>query len=537
MKQYRGKVAFNGIAIGKAIELKKLDKKVVRKIIDDIETEKERFYTAQKIALSQLNVLYAKTLASVGKSSAFIFDFHQMMLKDKDYISSVINLIETQHINAEYAVSLTSDNFYDIFASMEDAYMRERGIDIKDVSERVINVLLDRETGAIYLDEDCIIVADDLSPSDTVQIDKNKVMAFVTRKGSINSHTSILSRTLGIPTIVSCKIPYDIDGKQAIVNAFQGIIIVEPETDEVKKAYAMKKEDEKRKKLLDKYKNIEPITKSGKTIKLAANIGSVSDIATVLENNISSIGLFRSEFLYLENSVFPNENTQFEAYSQVVQMMSGRSVIIRTLDVGADKRLSYLNMQKEENPALGYRAIRVSLVEKEIFKTQLRAILRASVFGRISIMIPMINSIWEVKKCKELIKEARDELVGAGLNIGDVPFGIMIETPAAVMIADELAKEVDFFSIGTNDLTQYTLAVDRQNSNLEQFYDPHHKAILRMIKMVVDAAHDNEIWVGICGELASDSELTATFIEYGIDELSMIPAMILPIKKVVCELD
>lgn len=536
MEKYIGKSAFQGVAIGKIYELVKDKERVRRLHIENVEAEKERFEKAKEIAALQLKELYDKAVIEVGETNAAIFEVHQMMMDDQDYLDSIMNIIETNSLNAEYAVAATGDNFSQMFANMDDAYMRERAADVRDVSNRLVEVLSGNHKEGSLLDEPVVIVADDLSPSETVQLDKEKVLAFVTRKGSANSHTAILARTMNIPAIVSVPIPENIAGKEIVVNGFSGEVFVEPETsilEEHKKIMA--KEAEKRKLLLE-YKGKPAITKNGKVIELYANIGGLSDMGSVLQNDATGIGLFRSEFLYLQEADYPSEETQFRVYKQVAELMAGKKVIIRTLDIGADKQIEYFHLDKEDNPALGYRAIRICLTHEDIFKTQLRALLRASAYGNISVMIPMIVSLWEVKRVKQILNDVKKDLSNAEIPYRDVEFGIMIETPAAVMIADELASEVDFFSVGTNDLTQYTLAIDRQNPKLDLFYDSHHPAVLKMIQMVIDAAHNNGIWVGICGELGADIELTMRFVEMGIDELSMSPGMILRVKKEICRL-
>ncbi|MDR1017426.1 MAG: phosphoenolpyruvate--protein phosphotransferase [Lachnospiraceae bacterium] len=531
MEKYVGKAASSGVAIGKIIEIKKDDHQVRRIHIGDIDKEKSRFANALEIATKELEDLYEKAITKVGEANAAIFEVHKMMLEDMDYIDSINNIIETSEVNAEYAIATTSDNFSSIFANMDDDYMKERAADIKDISNRLISILGGNSDKKDLFTEPGIIVADDLAPSETVTLDKEKVLGFVTRKGSTNSHTAILSRTMNIPAVVSVDIPYDIDGKTMIVNGVSGEIFLEP-TDEIidEQKKLIEKEEENRK-LLEEYKGKKAVTKDGKEIMVFANIGGLSDIGAVLQNDGNGIGLFRSEFLYLQEEDFPTEEAQFLIYKQVAEIMGSKKVIIRTLDIGADKQIGYFNLDKEENPAMGLRAIRICLTREEIFRTQLRALLRASVFGNISIMIPMITSVWEVKKVKEILEEVKVELSKEEIAYKDVEFGIMIETPAAVMVADELANEVDFFSIGSNDLTQYTLAIDRQNPKLDMFYDTHHPAILKMIKMVVDAAHSHDIWAGICGELGADLELTKEFIEMGVDELSVVPNMILKVKR------
>lgn len=487
--------------------------------------------------MKQLDNLYNKAVREVGEANAAIFEVHQMMLEDNDYVDSIFNIIRTQAVNAEYAAATTGDNFAGMFAAMEDEYMKERAADVKDVSERLIRVLKNVDDNSTVLADCSIIVADDLAPSETVQLDKDKVLAFVTRQGSTNSHTAILARTMNIPALVGVPVPADVDGKMAVVNGFTGTIFIDPDQETLNKAEELKKEEIEKKRLLQEYKGRPTVTKSGKEIELYANIGGVSDIGAVLANDAGGIGLFRSEFLYLQESDYPSEEVQFQAYRKVAEMMAGKKVIIRTLDIGADKQIDYFNLDKEENPALGYRAVRICLTREDIFKTQLRALYRASAYGNIAIMVPMIISLWEVKKVKEIMAAVTDEMKKEGIPFKDVEFGIMIETPAAVMMAEELAKEVDYFSIGTNDLTQYTLALDRQNPKLDMFYDAHHPAVLKMIQLTVESAHKAGIWAGICGELGADIQLTEKFIEMGVDEFSVSPAMVLPIRKCICEMN
>ena len=537
MKEYYGKKIFGGIAIGKISFYSKNQNVVVRKKTDDSEGEIARYEAAREKAIEQLHGLYEKALKEVGEMNAEIFEVHAMMLEDDDYNDSVKNIITSQKINAEYAVGVTGDNFSEMFANMEDDYFKARSADVKDISERVISVLCGKTSDSDIGDEPVIVVADDLAPSETVQMDKTKLLAFVTRYGSSNSHTAILARTMGIPALIGVEIDEQWNGKKGIIDGFEGKIIVEPD-EETLNEYLKKQEAAKeQKKLLQSLKGKDTVTKSGKQIKLYANIGNPSDLAAVVQNDAAGIGLFRSEFLYLEASDYPTEDEQLKAYKQVAETMAGKKVIIRTLDIGADKQADYFNLEKEENPAMGYRAIRICLTREEVFKTQLRALYRASAYGNIAIMYPMITSVDEVRRIKEISKQVRDELIAAGVGIGEVEEGIMIETPAAAIISDLLAKEVDFFSIGTNDLTQYTLAIDRQNSKLDEFYNPHHEAILRMIQVVIDNAHKEGIWAGICGELGADTELTERFVKMGIDELSVSPACVLPIRKIVRDME
>ena len=532
MEVIQGKTIFGGIAIGPVSFYAKDQMQVKRQKIEDAQAEIERYEAAKAAAIGQLGELYKKAVKDVGESGAQIFEVHQMMLEDDDYNDSVHNIITTQVVNAEYAVATTGDNFATMFASMDDEYFQARAADMKDISERVINVLAGGGQAKIS-DEPSIIVADDLAPSETVQLDKSKLLGFVTRLGSSNSHTAILARTMNIPALIQVDIQEEWNGKPAIIDGFTGTFYVDPEPEVLKKYQAKRTELEEKKKLLATQKGKPTVTKSGKAIKLFANIGSVSDLPSALENDAGGIGLFRSEFLYLESDTYPTEEEQFKAYRMVAETMGGKKVIIRTLDIGADKQVDYFDMEKEENPAMGLRAIRICLTRPEIFKTQLRALLRASAYGNIAIMYPMIISVEEVRKIKAIMESVKAELDEAGIPYGDVEQGIMIETPAAVMISDLLAEEVDFFSIGTNDLTQYTLAIDRQNAKLDAFYNPHHEAVLRMIEMVVANAHKAGIWVGICGELGADTELIEQFLEMGVDELSVSPAFVLPIRQMI----
>lgn len=532
-----GKSVYGGIAIGRISVFDKGDSQVKRRKIEDVDAELRRFEDAKEKAKEQLEELRQKALEEVGAASAMIFEVHQMMLDDLDYIESVTNMIQTQKINAEYAVATTGDNMAQIFSSMDDAYMKERAADLKDISNRVILVLQGKETGTINSDEPVILLADDLAPSETVQLDKSKVLSFVTRHGSTNSHTAILARTMNIPALIGVDYPEDVDGHPAIVDGVTGKIFIDPEPDVICEYEKKREEQEHRQKLLMELRGKETVTKDGRKINLYANIGGVSDVAGVLANDAGGIGLFRSEFLYLETEDYPTEEEQFNAYKTVVETMAGKKVIIRTLDIGADKQVDYFNLDKEDNPAMGYRAIRICLDRPEIFKTQLRAIYRASYYGTVSIMFPMIISVDEVKQIKDIVAEVKAELDEHGIPYGEVELGIMIETPAAVMISDELAKEVDFFSIGTNDLTQYTLAIDRQNPKLDNIYDSHHKAVLRMIQMVVDNGHKEGCWVGICGELGADTTLTETFLRMGIDELSVSPSRVFPVREVIRNTD
>lgn len=530
--ELKGKSVFGGIAIGKLAVYKKKDTQVKRVKITDTEAELSRFASAKETAKEQLAGLYEKALKEVGEVNAMIFEVHQMMLDDLDYVEAISNMIQTQEVNAEFAVAAAGDNFSKMFAAMEDEYMRERAADVKDISNRVIHILQGAASGSITGDEPVILLADDLAPSETVQLDKSKVLSFVTEHGSTNSHTAILARTMNIPALigVSMEKAEEMDGKLGIVDGFRGMLYVEPDEETLSGYKKLKEDEEQKKRLLQELKGKENITLDGTKINLYANIGGVADAANALANDAGGIGLFRSEFLYLESEDYPTEEAQFTAYKTVAENMAGKKVIIRTLDIGADKQVAYFGMEKEENPAMGYRAIRICLDRKEIFKTQLRAIYRASYYGTISIMFPMIISVQEVKQIKEILAEVKAELDKEGIPYKDVEIGIMIETPAAVMISDLLAKEVDFFSIGTNDLTQYTLAIDRQNPKLDNFYDSHHEAVLRMLKMVVENGHKEGCWVGICGELGADITLTETFLSMGFDELSVSPSMILKVR-------
>lgn len=539
MEVYQGKSVFGGIAIGRISVHKKDEQQVKRVRIEDSEQEILRYRQAKQTAMEQLQGLYRKALKEVGEANAAIFEIHQMMLEDDDYNESVENIIRMQQVNAEYAVASTGDNFAQMFSAMDDDYMRAKSADVKDISERMLSVLGGRATGIAASGEPVIIVADDLAPSETVQLNKDLVLSFVTVHGSVNSHTAILARTMSIPALIGTAIPLtdDIDGKVGIVDGKNGCIYVDPDEDTLGRMQQLKLEEQEKKELLQTLKGRENITIDGKKIMLYANIGNSKDLAAVLQNDAGGIGLFRSEFIYLERDTFPTEEEQFQIYRTVAETMAGKPVIIRTLDIGADKKCDYFEMEPEENPAMGCRAIRICLTRPEIFKTQLRALFRASAFGNISIMYPMIISVDEVRKIKTIVAEIRQELTEQGVTFGEPKQGIMIETPAAVMMSEELAKEVDFFSIGTNDLTQYTLAIDRQNPKLDAFYDPHHPAVLRMIQMVVGNAHKAGIWAGICGELGADTTLTRRFLAMGVDELSMSPGSILPVRKIILETD
>lgn len=539
MLKFSGSSVFGGVAIGKLFIFQKNENKVERRHIEDVEKETERFEKAKEKALEQLQGLYEKALKDVGEANAMIFEVHQMMLEDLDYQDSIHYMIKEQQINAEFAVAQTSDNFAEMFAAMDDAYMQGRAADVRDISERLISILTDSQSSLDVFQEPVVIVAEDLAPSETVQFEKDKLLAIVTQQGSANSHTAILARTMDIPAVIQADIGLDpeYNGKTVIVDGFTGDIYVDPDEETSKVMEAKLAECLAEKELLQQLKGKEDVTLDGKQLKLYANIGNPGDVANVLRNDAKGIGLFRSEFLYLESEDFPTEEEQFKAYKAVAENMAGKKVIIRTLDIGADKTVDYFNLDKEENPAMGYRAIRICLKQPEIFKTQLRALYRASNYGEIAIMFPMIISVEEVRKIKKIVEEVKAELTELAVPFKDVELGVMIETPAAVMVSDELAKEVDFFSIGTNDLTQYTLAIDRQNAKLGDFYNAHHPAILKMIETVVKNAHAAGIWAGICGELGADLSLTETFLKMGVDELSVSPAMVLRVRKIIRETD
>lgn len=539
MKVYCGKSVFSGIAIGKIRVYKKDEHQVKRVKVSDVDGEMARYDEAKEKAIQELQGLYDKALKEVGEANAAIFEVHQMMLEDDDYNDSVKNIVCSQEVNVEYAVAATGDNFSQMFASMDDDYMRERAADIKDISERLLRILYGNSGTEVQADEPVIIVADDLAPSETVQLDKDKVLSFVTVHGSLNSHTAILARTMAIPALVGTELPLDnsVDGKLGIVDGMEGKIYVDPDKDTLELMQRRFREEQEKKELLLTLKGRENVTLDGQKLMLYANIGNIKDLACVLQNDAGGIGLFRSEFIYLEKDSYPTEEEQFLIYKQVAETMAGKRVIIRTLDIGADKQCDYFEMDPEENPALGYRAIRICLTRPEIFKTQLRALFRASAFGKIAIMYPMITSIKEIRRIREIVDEVKKELDEAGTPYGNPEQGIMIETPAAAIVSDQLAKEVDFFSIGTNDLTQYTLAIDRQNTKLDEFYDPHHPAVLRMIAMVVENAHRAGIWAGICGELGADTSMTERFVQMGIDELSVSPTFVLPVRKIVREME
>ena len=539
MQIYKGKSVFGGIAIGKISVYKKDEQLVKRVKIEDADAEMERYTAARNIAAAQLQKLYDKALKEVGEANAAIFEVHQMMLEDEDYNESVENIIHSQMVNAEYAVASTADNFAQMFEAMDDDYMRGRAADVRDISERVITVLAGGAGSGIDSDEPVIIAADDLAPSETVQLDKDKVLSFVTAHGSENSHTAILARTMGIPALIGTGIDLDetVDGKLGIVDGTNGVVYVDPDAELLEEMKKKQQEEQEKKRLLQTLKGKENITLDGQKVMLYANVGNIKDLGIALQNDAGGIGLFRSEFIYLGQDHYPTEEEQFQIYKTVAETMAGRRVIIRTLDIGADKQCDYFELDKEDNPAMGLRAIRICLTRPEIFKTQLRALFRASVYGNINIMYPMIISVDEVRQIKAIVEEVKAELTEQGIEYGNPAQGIMIETPASVMMSRELAEEVDFFSIGTNDLTQYTLAIDRQNSKLDKFFDSHHPAVLRMIQMTVENAHKAGIWCGICGELGADQALTKDFLAMGVDELSVSPGSILPLRKIILETD
>ncbi len=538
MQYFQGKSVYKGIVMGPVAVLKKNDYQVKRARIEDSEAEVKRVKEAVEVSKKQLGRLYDKAVREVGEASAAIFEVHQMMLEDEDYLESMENMIRTELVNAEYAAAATGDNFAEMFAAMDDEYMKARSADVKDISERLVRNLSGEGDNDLSSMEPSVIVADDLSPSETVQMDKEKILAFVTVHGSTNSHTAILARMMNIPALIG--VPMDLNGLKtgmtAVVDGFSGQVIFEPEEDVRKETEKRMQEEAEKQKLLEELKGKENVTPDGRKINIYANIGSVGDLGYVMENDAGGIGLFRSEFLYLGRNDFPTEEEQFQAYKQAVQTMAGKKVIIRTLDIGADKQVEYFNLGKEENPALGYRAIRICLKQPEIFKAQLRALFRAAVYGNLSVMYPMITSTEEVEKIYAIVAEVEEELKKQEVQYKIPEQGIMIETPAAVMISDRLAEMVDFFSIGTNDLTQYTLAIDRQNEQLDDFYNAHHEAVLRMIRMVVENAHKCGKWAGICGELGADLTLTEQFVRMGVDELSVAPSMILKLRKIVREM-
>ena len=541
MQTYQGKGVYGAVAVGKISVLKKRDAAVKRTHVENAESEKARFEQAKSLAIQQLQEIYDKALKEVGEANAAIFEIHQMMLEDDDYNDSINNIIENQSVNAEYAVAVTEDNFAEMFAAMDDTYMKARAADVRDISNRLINTLSENIQTETASDEKVIICAADLAPSETVALDKDRVLAFVTAYGSSNSHTAILARNMNIPAVISAgeKFLAEIrDGDEAVVDGYTGEIFVNPDKETRSRLLEKQRAGDEKKRLLQELKGKENVTLDGCRINVYANIGSVGDIGKVLANDAGGIGLFRSEFLYLENSDYPTEEQQFNAYKKVLESMAGKKVIIRTLDIGADKQVDYFNLKKEENPALGYRAIRICLTRPEIFKTQLRALYRASVFGSLGIMFPMITSVSELKRILAVCNEVKEELREQCIEFSDkIELGIMIETPAAALISDKLAPMVDFFSVGTNDLTQYTLACDRQNPDIEQFIDTHHEAILRLIEMSAKNAHKHGAWIGICGELGADTSLTETFLRMGIDELSVSPAFVLKVRDTIRSID
>lgn len=534
-----GKSVYGGIAIGKIHVMAKQEQSIVRRRIEDVSKELHRFEAARTEAVNQLARLHDRAMTEVGEANAAIFEIHQMMLDDEDYLDSVKNIITDQNVNAEYAVAVTADNFAEMFSSMEDAYMKERAADVRDISERIIRILTDTGVNTQTSGEPVIILAEDLAPSETVQLDKNLVLSFVTVHGSTNSHTAILARTMNIPALIGTNVTLsaELQGKTAVVDGFNGLLYIEPDGETLSALTKRRDEELAKQRLLQELKGKENVTKDGRSVLVYANIGNVKDLAYVLQNDAGGIGLFRSEFIYLESQTYPTEEEQFQIYKKVAETMAGKRVVIRTLDIGADKQADYFRLDKEENPAMGLRAIRICLTRPEIFKTQLRALYRASKYGRLAVMYPMITSLEEVRRIKEISAEVKAELYGAGIPYNDMEEGIMIETPAAVMISDLLAKEVDFFSIGTNDLSQYTMAIDRQNPKLDAFFNPHHEAILRMIEMVCKNAHSENTWVGICGELGADLELTERFLKMGVDELSVSPSCVLPLRNRIRSLD
>ena len=533
MKKYNGKSIFKGIAIGDILFYQKEKQQVKRQRVEDVAKEKERYQMASQKASEQLKQLYDKALQEVGEANAAVFEVHMMMLEDDDYVSSIVNMIETQEVNAEYAVAVTGDNFAEMFSQMDDEYFKARAADVKDITERLISVLNEQDDKGTLGDDPVIVVADDLAPSETVQMDKEKLLAFVTKYGSANSHTAILARTMNIPALIGVDIQPEWNGKLAIVDGKEGQLIIEPDEKTLAFYRRQQQEEQEARALLSELKGQEDITLDCKRIKLYANIAGVGDVANVLANDAAGIGLFRSEFLYLEAEDYPDEETQFLAYKRVAEMMAGKKVVVRTLDIGADKQVDYFKLDKEDNPAMGFRAIRICLERPEIFRTQLRALIRASAYGEIAIMYPMIISVEEVCRIREIVDSVKRELDEQGISYGNFEQGIMIETPAAVMMSEELAQHVDFFSIGTNDLTQYTLAIDRQNMKLDSFYDPHHPAILKMIQTTITNGHKGGCWVGICGELGADTSLTETFLKMGVDELSVSPSFVLPIRRII----
>lgn len=539
MIECSGKSVYGGIAIGKIHVMAKQEQSIVRHRIEDASKELQRFEAAKSEAVNQLARLYHKAMTEVGETNAAIFEIHQMMLEDEDYLDSVKNIITDQNVNAEYAVAVTADNFAEMFSSMEDAYMKERAADVRDISERIIRILTDKDVNTQTSREPVIILAEDLAPSETVQLDKNLVLSFVTVHGSANSHTAILARTMNIPALIGTNVTLsaDLEGKTAVVDGFNGLLYIEPDADTLAELTKRRDEELEKQRLLQELKGKDNVTKDGRSVLVYANIGNVKDLAYVLQNDAGGIGLFRSEFICLESQTYPTEEEQFQIYKKVAETMAGKRVVIRTLDIGADKQADYFQLDREENPAMGLRAIRICLTRPEIFKTQLRALYRASKYGRLAVMYPMITSLEEIRQIKELSAQVKAELDMADIPYNNIEEGIMIETPAAVMISDLLAKEVDFFSIGTNDLSQYTMAIDRQNPKLDAFFNPHHEAVLRMIEMVCKNAHSENTWVGICGELGADLELTERFLKMGVDELSVSPSCVLPLRNKIRSLD
>lgn len=540
MQIIKGQGVCGGVAFGRLELIKKAQKMIQRTHIEDTAKEAARFEAAKEAAKKQLQALYEKALSEVGEENAMIFEIHQMMLDDLDYIESIKSIIMDQKLNAEAAVGTTADTMADMFASMDDSYMQARAADVRDISERVISILTDSQGSGLQANEPVIIGAEDLAPSETVQLDKSKILAFITEKGSSNSHTSILARTMNIPAVIGAEgiLAEENEGKEIIVDGFTGEVFIDPDEEAAARLKEKKRQADEQKAMLQKLRGVKPQTKDGQDIMLYANIGSMEDLPAVYANDGMGIGLFRSEFIYLERDHYPTEDEQFAIYKSVAEKMLGKRVIIRTLDIGADKQVDYFNMPKEENPAMGVRAIRICLKRQDVFKMQLRALYRASVYGKIAIMFPMISSVSEVRRIKGICKEVREQLAAEGIPFSEnVELGIMIEVPAAAITSDLLAQEVDFFSIGTNDLTQYTLAVDRQNMEADEFYDTHHPAILRLIKMTVENSHRHGIWTGICGELAADMALTETFLAMGVDELSVSPGVLLPLKQKILETD
>ena len=537
MQQVKGRSIFKKVAIGNIFYFEKSNKEITFSKVQNVEEEIKRFHQAKDAAKEQLQGLYEKAMNEIGPEEAQIFEVHMMMLDDEDYCGSIESIIGDQGANAEYAIDVTGKQFAQMFRELDDEYMQARAVDILDISHQMTDILTGLGNNLSQLTKPSIIVADDLTPSETVQMDRSLVLGFVTRQGSSNSHTAILARTMSIPALINVEIQKDWHHQWAVLDGYTGILSIDPDEKCLEVARKIQEDDLRKLQLLEDLKGKESITKDGRKMDIFANIGGVSDADTVLQNDGEGIGLFRSEFLYLEATDYPTEEEQFRSYKTVVEKMAGKKVVIRTLDIGADKQVDYFNLDQEENPALGYRAIRICLKQPELFTTQLRALLRASAYGNLAIMFPMIISVWELKKAKEILNATKDQLKAEGIPYGDPEVGMMIETPASVLMSEELAKEVDFFSIGTNDLTQYTLAIDRQNPHLDDFYDPHHPAVLRMIQMTVENGHKNGIWVGICGELAADLQLTETFLRIGVDELSVSPPFILPLREKVRSLD